>query len=277
MATARLPGAPWAGGTDPCNATGTAWKGVACAGGQVVGLNLTGLGLQGSLPPALPGLASLQHMDLSNNQLEGTLPPAWAADLPALLLLGLRGNNLSGERVARVRHGVRAGAFVLAWNGISGAGRRLTGPAPCAGAIPRPSWTEGGFAEPLPVTLGARPGNGGLCGPVVPLSPQLLNATAGVGSGAAATPAVTSANLQRTGNTTTSLVVSWVQAAAAWGQRLAAAPALHCQLSWLERSRPLLSHLVPCCPPPLSLYSRRSRACLHPTAPSASQTGWGAA
>lgn len=180
-ATAQMSGAPWVAGTDPCNATtgnsSSTWKGVTCAGGQVVGLDLSGLGLLGTLP-TLSGLSSLRQLDLSGNLLYGSLPPGWADELPSLASLRLQGNNLSGT-------------------------------------IPRPSWTDGGFAEPERVTFEARPGNEGLCGPVVPISPSILGNSTTTRSGAAAAAAagaamdtVTEANLLHTGLETTSLVVT---------------------------------------------------------------------
>lgn len=121
-----MPGVPWQPGSEPCGGSGggggTPWKGVQCsAEGQVVALQLPGLGLAGTLPPGLlAALPALQRLDLSGNALTaglpagwagaalvslnlsgnggltGGLPPAWGAALPALTELRLQGNNLTG-------------------------------------------------------------------------------------------------------------------------------------------------------------------------------------
>lgn len=77
-ATAALAGADWQQGSQPCGGGGAAaWKGATCTGGAVTSLALPGLGLTGTLPPALAGLASLQSLDLSGNAFSGGIPQAW--------------------------------------------------------------------------------------------------------------------------------------------------------------------------------------------------------
>eukprot|EP00887_Chlorella_sp_A99_P000723 scaffold5.g723.t1 len=68
--TADLPGAEWNESPDPCNPV---WKGVTCAAGNVTGLDLSDLGLEGNLPPAMHELAQLNVLALGGNQLSGTL------------------------------------------------------------------------------------------------------------------------------------------------------------------------------------------------------------
>lgn len=68
---------------------------MTCAGGQVVGLDLSGLSMLGTLP-TLGGMSSLRRLDLSGNSLYGSLPPGWADELPSLVSLRLQRNNLSG-------------------------------------------------------------------------------------------------------------------------------------------------------------------------------------
>lgn len=149
---AALPGAAWAQGTVPCGSggagsTAAAWKGVNCSSnGTVTAVVLSGLGLNGTLPAALPTLPTLALLDLSSNRLSGTLPPGWGAALPALASMLLQGNNLSGS-------------------------------------VPMPGWTSGTVAGPAIVTLEPLPGNAGLCGPVVPLDPVVFPpGTAGAGA-----------------------------------------------------------------------------------------------
>lgn len=62
-----------------------------------MGLNLTGLGLEGSLPVALARLASLSSLDLSHNRFRGSIPPDWleSGAFPALAVARL-GHNLLG-------------------------------------------------------------------------------------------------------------------------------------------------------------------------------------
>ena len=73
------------GGPDCVYACG--WSGVTCDRGRVSKLDLScplagcagGVPLRGSLSTGLAGLGSLQTLDLSGNQLSGTLPPEWGA------------------------------------------------------------------------------------------------------------------------------------------------------------------------------------------------------
>ena len=104
---------------NPCSEA--AWSGVACRGGRVAVLNLSGQGLRlGSLEPlarlaalekvllggnaapnaSLPAswarLRRLAAVDLSGAGVGGTLPPAWGA-LAGLTQLRLRDNALAGS------------------------------------------------------------------------------------------------------------------------------------------------------------------------------------
>jgi hypothetical protein len=54
----------------PCS-----WYGVECSGGYVTWLDLSENQLSGSIPPELGNLANLQRLDLSENQLSGSIPP----------------------------------------------------------------------------------------------------------------------------------------------------------------------------------------------------------
>ena len=53
------------------------WDGVTVSGEppRVTGLDLSGRGLGGGIPPALGKLSALEHLDLSGNDLSGTIPP----------------------------------------------------------------------------------------------------------------------------------------------------------------------------------------------------------
>ncbi|KAL4426099.1 hypothetical protein ABPG77_002685 [Micractinium sp. CCAP 211/92] len=212
QATEALPGAPWAAGTQPCgSAPDSAWRGIQCSNGTVVAVQLTGLGLAGTLPSNLAGLADLQALNLSGNAFRGSIPVSWMRTdtFPALLDADLSSNRLSGTLplmlmlLASQRINVSAcnftGALPAAWRSeelqlLDLSDNRLTGLLPSAwgekttlpslgqlyltgndirGPIPDPQWTSVGFAAPCTVHL--RPGCTGVCGPLLPLSPQLYD------------------------------------------------------------------------------------------------------
>ena len=72
------------------------WHGVTASGGdRVERLNLNNNNLTGSIPPALGDLSNLVSLFLHNNNLTGPIPPA-LGDLSNLVSLFLRNNNLTG-------------------------------------------------------------------------------------------------------------------------------------------------------------------------------------
>lgn len=80
-----------ANGADPC---GQSWKGVSCSGSSVTSINLSGLGLTGILYYQLSSLSSLTTLDLSNNNIHGSIPYSLP---PKLQNLNLANNNLDGN------------------------------------------------------------------------------------------------------------------------------------------------------------------------------------
>jgi hypothetical protein len=86
----------WVQGGNPCDN----WGGVTCGqDGAVTALDLTGLGLQGSLAGGLSGAATLQSLKLGQNQLSGSLPGEWAGSnaFQSLTELDVSANRLDGE------------------------------------------------------------------------------------------------------------------------------------------------------------------------------------
>ncbi|XP_066321362.1 protein STRUBBELIG-RECEPTOR FAMILY 8-like [Miscanthus floridulus] len=80
-----------ASGGDPC---GAAWQGVTCSGAGVTEIKLPGVGLDGSLGYELSNLFSLKTLDLSNNNLHGSIPYQLP---PNLINLNLGSNNFNGN------------------------------------------------------------------------------------------------------------------------------------------------------------------------------------
>ncbi|GAB4826542.1 Protein STRUBBELIG-REPTOR FAMILY 8 [Ancistrocladus abbreviatus] len=76
---------------DPC---GESWKGVQCEGAAVVSLEISGLGLSGTMGYLLSNLYSLKTMDLSGNNIHDSIPYQLP---PNLTSLNLANNNLSGN------------------------------------------------------------------------------------------------------------------------------------------------------------------------------------
>ncbi|KAI4355934.1 hypothetical protein L6164_004658 [Bauhinia variegata] len=58
-------------GGDPC---GDSWEGIKCSGSSVTDIDLSGLGLRGTMGYQLNSLTSVTSFDLSNNNLNGEIP-----------------------------------------------------------------------------------------------------------------------------------------------------------------------------------------------------------
>ncbi|EOA30335.1 hypothetical protein CARUB_v10013460mg [Capsella rubella] len=88
--------ADWNG--DPCFPKNYSWSGVTCSEGpriRIVTLNLTNMGVSGSLAPALSKLTALSSIWLGNNSLSGSLPDI--SSLKRLESLHLEDNRFSGN------------------------------------------------------------------------------------------------------------------------------------------------------------------------------------
>ncbi|KAJ0984128.1 hypothetical protein J5N97_002484 [Dioscorea zingiberensis] len=77
-------------GGDPC---GQSWQGIECSGSSVTEINLSGLGLSGSMGYQLSSLTSVTHFDMSKNNLQGDIPYQLP---PNLNYLNLAGNAFTG-------------------------------------------------------------------------------------------------------------------------------------------------------------------------------------
>ena len=101
-----------------------AWQGVAVGeapgGIRVVGLDLTGLGLSGRLPPALGALDGLVSLRLGDNRLNGSIPPE-LGKLAHLRELQLANNRLSGGIPPELGRPFGLSLLRLAGNDFSGA------------------------------------------------------------------------------------------------------------------------------------------------------------
>uniref|UniRef100_A0A1S4CBZ3 Protein STRUBBELIG-RECEPTOR FAMILY 3-like n=1 Tax=Nicotiana tabacum TaxID=4097 RepID=A0A1S4CBZ3_TOBAC len=113
MGSPSLPG--WGISGDPCDGQ---WQGVTCNDTNILTIKLNVANLGGELGDSLAGFSSLQTIDLSNNQIGGTLPsnlpvtlqniflsdnklmgsiPSSLSSLSQLSAMSLNGNQLSGE------------------------------------------------------------------------------------------------------------------------------------------------------------------------------------
>ncbi|KAK9813384.1 hypothetical protein WJX73_004529 [Symbiochloris irregularis] len=80
----------WSNTTELCN-----WTHVSCRGSSVA-VDLSGLGLIGTLPEASVAATSLVALNLSHNRFDSSLPASWAALLPSLQSLDLSQNAITG-------------------------------------------------------------------------------------------------------------------------------------------------------------------------------------
>ncbi|XVE53072.1 hypothetical protein DITRI_Ditri02bG0175100 [Diplodiscus trichospermus] len=83
----------WSTATSACN-----WIGVTCSSRhqRVTALNLSGMGLVGTIPPHLGNLSFLSRFSIVNNSFHGSLPNQ-LANLRRLKYIYLANNNITGE------------------------------------------------------------------------------------------------------------------------------------------------------------------------------------
>ena len=70
------------------------WRGVTCSGGHVRAVNVSYVGLSGTLPTSIGKLIYLTSLTLSKNKLQGSIPSSWMT-LTALRSLVLSSNSLT--------------------------------------------------------------------------------------------------------------------------------------------------------------------------------------
>ncbi|KAE8077007.1 hypothetical protein FH972_015616 [Carpinus fangiana] len=83
---------------DPCLPSQYSWTGITCSEGpqiRVITLNLTSMGLSGSLSPGIANMTALTDIWLGNNSLTGPIPDL--SSLKRLQTLDLGDNQFSGE------------------------------------------------------------------------------------------------------------------------------------------------------------------------------------
>ncbi len=126
------------------------WHGITFGAGNVMGINLGGNGLTGTIPAELVNFSNLWTLSLGYNRIGGSIPPELGS-LPRLRLLSLSGNNLSGlipPELGRLAELERLG---LAYN-------NLTGPIPPElgglAQLERLELHENRLSGPIPPELG---------------------------------------------------------------------------------------------------------------------------
>ncbi|KDP42294.1 hypothetical protein JCGZ_01618 [Jatropha curcas] len=86
----------WKG--DPCLPNNNSWTGVSCSKDKlprIVSLNLTKMGISGSIAPGIANLTALTHILLGENKLSGAIPDM--SSLNELQILHLEDNQLEGS------------------------------------------------------------------------------------------------------------------------------------------------------------------------------------
>ncbi|KAG5587779.1 hypothetical protein H5410_048213 [Solanum commersonii] len=115
----KNPPPDWNG--DPCLPPQYQWTGVTCAGGsriRVTSLNLTSMGLSGSISPSIARLTALNGIWLADNNLTGSIPDL--SSLSILETLHLEDNQLSGEILPSLGNIMSLNEIFLQNNNLSG-------------------------------------------------------------------------------------------------------------------------------------------------------------
>lgn len=86
----------WSGGSTSTSVC--SWIGVSCdsGGNRVTQLNISNMGLVGTIPPEIGNLSFLVSLDMSENSFHGPIPPS-VFNMSSLQVLDLRNNSLSSS------------------------------------------------------------------------------------------------------------------------------------------------------------------------------------
>ncbi|KAG1331744.1 leucine-rich repeat receptor-like serine/threonine-protein kinase [Cocos nucifera] len=109
----------WSG--DPCMPREYAWTGVTCFEGtriRVVTLNLSSMGLSGSISPSLASLTALSDISFANNNISGNIPDL--SRLKRLEKLHLQDNQLTGRIPSSLGSIKRLSELFLQNNNLTG-------------------------------------------------------------------------------------------------------------------------------------------------------------
>ncbi|KAK9113982.1 hypothetical protein Syun_020779 [Stephania yunnanensis] len=87
---------------------------------RLIGLQLPSMKLRGKIPESLHYCQSLQSLDLSSNNISGSIPPQICTWLPYLVNLDLSGNDLSGPIPAELVNCKYLNTLILKDNRLSG-------------------------------------------------------------------------------------------------------------------------------------------------------------
>ncbi|XP_039690381.1 MDIS1-interacting receptor like kinase 2 isoform X1 [Medicago truncatula] len=104
-------------GNNPCSS----WEGITCdyQSKSINMINLTNIGLKGSIPPELGRATNLQELNLSSNHLMRKIPKE-LENLSLLIKLSLSNNHLYGEVPVQIASLHQLTALELATNNLSG-------------------------------------------------------------------------------------------------------------------------------------------------------------
>ncbi|KAK9804146.1 hypothetical protein WJX73_004986 [Symbiochloris irregularis] len=127
----------WGLNEDVYDAPLCSWTGVTCDSDNatIIGLDLTGLGVNGTLGQGLDGLTTLRSLNLSSNFLHGTLSSTW--EFPELSVLNLSANKLEGTVPAQWGKSTLRSleGLSLAYNGLNGSLPAWDGAFPRLGSL----------------------------------------------------------------------------------------------------------------------------------------------
>ncbi|XP_060172794.1 LRR receptor-like serine/threonine-protein kinase GSO1 [Lycium barbarum] len=105
----------WSSDTSICH-----WAGVTCSTSQrVTGLNISNMGITGTVPPQLGNLSFLVSLDLQGNKFGGELP-TWFHLLPELKYLSLGNNSFNGNITGSLFSSKKLHTLILSYNSLQG-------------------------------------------------------------------------------------------------------------------------------------------------------------